>query len=70
MATESLVVIKGAARALQSHPRCIDGNSENGRDLSQAVSLNISQEKHISMKLRQLKGPQYRALEGPWPLPS
>jgi hypothetical protein len=70
VATESPQVTNGAARALQSHPRCIDGNSENGRDLSQAVSLNIFQEKHISMKSRQLKGSQYRALKGPWPLQS
>jgi hypothetical protein len=58
------------AGALPSHPRCVDADSEKGRDLRQSVPLNLFQQKYLSMSLRQLKRPEDRALEGSRPLQS
>ena len=58
------------AGALPSHPRCVDADSEKGRDLRQGVSLDFFQEKDLSMSLGQLKRPEDRALEHTWPLQS
>jgi hypothetical protein len=55
------------AGALPSHPRCVDADSEKGRDLRQGVSLDFFQQKYLSMSLGQFKGSQDRALERPWP---
>jgi len=55
------------AGALPSHPRCVDADSEKGRDLRQSVPLNLFQQKYLSMSLGQLKGSEDRALESPWP---
>jgi hypothetical protein len=56
------------AGALPSHPRCVDADSEKGRDLRQSVPLNLFQQKYLSMSLGQFKRPEDRALERPWPL--
>jgi hypothetical protein len=58
------------AGALPPHPRCVDADSEKGRDLRQSMSLDLFQQKHLSMSLGQLKRPEDRALERPWPLQS
>lgn len=63
-----LQVTDFTAGALPSHPRGIDADSEKGRDLRQSVSLNLFQQKHISMSPGQLKGSEDRALERPWTL--
>ena len=55
------------AGALPSHPRCVDADSEKGRDLRQSVPLNLFQQKYLSMSFGQLKGSEDRALESPWP---
>jgi hypothetical protein len=55
------------AGALPSHPRCVDADSEKGRDLRQGVPLDFFQQKYLSMSLWQFKGSQDRALESPWP---
>jgi hypothetical protein len=56
--------------ALPSYPRSVDADSEKGRDLRQSMSLDLFQQKYLSMSLRQLKRPEDRALERPWPLQS
>lgn len=56
------------AGALPPQPRGGDADSEEGRDLSQGVSLNLFQQKHFAMSLGQLKGSEDRALESPWML--
>jgi hypothetical protein len=56
------------AGALPSHPHCVDADSEKDRDLCQSVSLNLFQQKYLSMSLGQLKGSKDRALESPRPL--
>jgi hypothetical protein len=58
------------AGAFPSHPRCIDADSEKGRDLRQGVSLNLFQQKHLSMSPGQLKGSEDRALKGAWSVQS
>jgi len=58
------------AGALPSHPHCVDADSEKGRDLCQSVSLNLFQQKYLSMSLGQFKRPEDRALEGSRPLQS
>jgi hypothetical protein len=58
------------AGALPPQPRCVDADSEKGRDLGQGVSLNLFQQKHLSMSLGQLKGSEDRALESSWTLQS
>jgi hypothetical protein len=50
--------------ALQSPQRRTDADSENGRDLSQGISLNFFQEKHVAVSLGQFEGSQDRTLEG------
>jgi hypothetical protein len=56
------------AGALPSHPRCVDADSEKGRDLRESVSLNLFQQKYLTMSLGQLKRSEDRALESPRPL--
>ena len=56
------------AGALPPQPRRGYADSEKGRDLRQGVSLNLLQQKYLSMSLGQLKGSQDRALESPWML--
>ncbi len=56
------------AGALPSHPRCVDADSEKGRDLRQSVSLNLFQQKYLSMSPGKLKGSEDGALERPWTL--
>jgi hypothetical protein len=56
------------AGALPSHPRCVDADSKKGRDLRESVSLNLFQQKYLSMSLGQLKCSEDRALESPWSL--
>lgn len=58
------------AGALPSHPRRVDADSEKGRDLCQGMSLDLFQQKDLPMSLGQLKRPEDRALERPWPLQS
>jgi hypothetical protein len=43
--------------------RCIDADSENGRDLCQRMPLNFLQQKHVAISLGQFEGSQYGALE-------
>jgi hypothetical protein len=56
------------AGALPSHPRGVDADSEKGRDFRQSMSLDLFQQKYLSMSLGQLKGSKDRALESPRPL--
>jgi len=56
------------AGTFPSHPHCVDADSEKGRDLTQGMSLNLLQQKYLSMSLGQLKCSEDRALESPWPL--
>ena len=56
------------AGALPPQPRCVDCDSEKGRDLTQGVSLHLFQQKYFPMSLGQLKGSEDRALKSPWTL--
>lgn len=52
-----------AAGALQAHHHRVGADSEYGRDLREAVSLNFFQQKHIPVSLGQFEGSEYQALE-------